>query len=294
MLTYACPAACGEVVEGYVGDQHFLTSYTVDCYNQVSVISKPCPQSYLTHHPKACQALDLLAAAHPQAQGWRQKLGLISQGQIPRGKGMGSSTADVGLAIRAASDAYGLDLSPDDLVRYGVGVEATDTSLYSRTTLMNGQTGRLYGQYDFNFDFSVLVLAPKQGVQTNFQLAKLKAEAQGPKKSLYLTLFTEVIQAYQAKDLAWLADLAWRSAQANQALLTKPLLYDLYGLTSSEGVLGLNIAHTGTVVCLWFDPKRIKLTDLVRQLKTIDPRPYYTRARVFQTCPPGVFHEGGS
>ena len=107
--TVRVPGVCGELVQGMLGKQHFLVTCPIDFYSRVTVelhqgegqVSAPtdCPKSIaavkatLTHLEQ--ETLDaVLTISNP----------------IPRGKGMGSSSADVTGVIAATGLVLGQEL----------------------------------------------------------------------------------------------------------------------------------------------------------------------------------------
>jgi L-threonine kinase len=59
------------------------------------------------------------------------------------------------------------------------------------------------------------------------------------------------------------------SAEVNQAVLPKPLLEELRQATTEAGGLGVNCAHTGTVLGVLFDPTVTSPFPLWKRVSTL-------------------------
>jgi L-threonine kinase len=79
----------------------------------------------------------------------------------------------------------------------------------------------------------------------------------------------------------------------NETILEKQLLHPLKKLTETNGVLGLNIAHTGSIIALWFDETKVSEHELKEYVRAIDTKGYYKQYHVFQTIPGGVRRKEG-
>jgi L-threonine kinase len=294
MTIYQCPSACGELIEGQIGGVNFLSSYTIDCFSQITIEPGQISEIFEGKHSKLCAVIDLLAQAQLLPKDWRSEISLKSSSQIPVGKGLGSSTADLSAGLVAVSDYYKLGLTTADIVDYCVKVEATDHSIYTDTTLMNHVTGEVYYQTPYIFDMSVLVLEPPEMIDTRQSMQAISSHQSEARETIFKRLVEELIEAYKRRDIAWLADIAWTSALLNESVLEKPLLHTFKKLVKVDGVLGLNIAHTGSVIALWFDEARVSAQDLKKQVQALDSDHYYKQFHVYQTVPGGVRRKEGA
>lgn len=293
MTIYQYPSACGELIEGQIDGINFLSSYTINCYSQVILQPGQVTKTFEAKQAKLCSAIDYLAQAALISKNWRSDFTLKSDSQIPIGKGMGSSTADILAGLAAVSDYYRLNLSAAEMTDYCLKVEATDHSAYPQATIMNHVTGEVFAQFPYTFGLSVLVLEPSETVDTRESMHEISLHQSKVKEKEYKRLFKELVEAYEKEDLAWLADIAWTSALLNEQILEKPLLHPLEQLTKKAGVLGLNIAHTGSIIALWFDETKIRAKALKKYVREIDKNHYYKQLSVYHTVPGGIRREEG-
>jgi len=124
--------------------------------------------------------------------------------------------------------------------------------------------------------FSVYLLEPDAVVNTEEVYQDLPGQPRGEDDDLYQGLLQEL----QSPTLSGLANLAVASARRRQAFLEKPYLEDLIGLCDRPGICGLNVAHSGTVVALWFKPEEVEPDTIHGWVDTIDQAQVYTHHQV--------------
>lgn len=293
MTIYQCPSACGELIEGQINGVNFLSSYMINCFNQWMIEPQASTPAQEMKNLKLYKGIDYLAQAGLIPHTWRSEISLRGQAQIPIGKGMGSSTADLSAGLLAVSDYYKLPLEPAEIIEYSTQVEATDHSAYADLTVMNHVTGEVFYQTSVNFKMSVLVLEPATIVDTRRSMHEISLYQSEERTNIYQRLADELVRAFETKDIAWLAEIAWTSALLNEAVLPKPLLQSFKKLLKINGVLGLNIAHTGSVIALWFDETKVSGAELKKRVRAIDRAEYYQHLSIFQTISGGVRRKAG-
>ncbi len=179
------------------------------------------------------------------------------QSNIPQCWGLGSSTADVTAAMRALSHTLGFRLSPEVAAHLAVRAEvaSNSTMLGDHAVLFAHREGLVledFGQalpplevLGFNTD------PTEAGIDTlDFPPARYtwwEVEAFRPLLGL-------LRRAVATQDAPLVGYVASASARLNQRYLPKPYFDDLEKLVERVGALGLQVAHSGTIVGLLFDP----------------------------------------
>ena len=104
--TVRAPGVCGELVQGMLGDAHFLVTCPVDFFAraQVTLGGNGALIDAPGDCPKAAAALRA-TLDHLKCDGMGAQLAISSP--IPRSKGLGSSSADVAATIAATGLALG-------------------------------------------------------------------------------------------------------------------------------------------------------------------------------------------
>ena len=136
------PAACGELIQGQLspGDD-FLLSLPVDLWSKAEVRLTPaCAiiNAYPGHKTKSVKAVRSLLN-HLGLNEWGAHIRIRSN--IPEGKGMASSTADIRAVCEAAANALGIELNPHLLSSLAIHIEPSDSTLYAKPVIFNHRQG---------------------------------------------------------------------------------------------------------------------------------------------------------
>ncbi|MEV1025580.1 hypothetical protein [Streptomyces sp. NPDC050264] len=241
-----------------------------------ALITLPCPlyESHAVFEPADSTGITL-------ADPWRTKarraaeLTLRSLGGVPAGgtltltsnippsRGFGSSTADVVATIGAVHDAAGRRPGPARYAALAVAAEtASDALMYAhRTVLFAHREGTVvedmggplmpltvvgFGTSAHGLGTDTLVLAPAR-----YSVWEIQA---------FRPLLGSLRRALRTGDVALLGRVATASALINQRHLPVPGFSDLLAVAEAAGAAGLQVAHSGDVAGLLFDPAAPDLT----------------------------------
>ncbi len=248
MIYARCPGSCGELIQGWIKGGEKLISYGINCYSHVTIEEGSGDKSNIP--VKAYQMLKKVFRYYgvPQKELASVKLNISSE--IPKGKGMASSTADLAATALAAATLLGKDISESQIGALCVDIEPTDSTLFSQMTLYDPLQGGFEQSYGAYPKGKVLLLEGKQVIDTiAFRRGK------NNRGSLLLRQAPELNKALQMVkegvlkgDLGKIAAGATISAIANQPLLYKAQLEQLLELSLGLGARGINVAHSGSVV----------------------------------------------
>lgn len=218
---------------------------------------------------KARRAAELaLARLHPSCRGGR----LTVSSNIPPRWGLGSSTSDVTAAIRAVAAAFGQNLPAEVVADLSVQAEvASDSTMFDdRAVLFAFRDG--YVIEDFGgrlpplevFGFNTDVTGA--GVDTlNYPLARytrVEVEALRPLVEL-------LRRAVRSQDPRLVGQVASASARINQRYLRMRHYDYLERLVGRVGALGLQVAHSGTVAGLLFDPQAPEVEEQIGHARAL-------------------------
>lgn len=189
--------------------------------------------------------------------GWGGAIRIESN--VPLRWGCGSSTTDVLATIRAVADAFGATLAPEWIARLSVAAEtASDSLMYPperavlfaqrRGSVLRDLGGPLPRVRVLGFNTEV-----DRGVETlslpPCQYSSWEAEAFRPVLGL-------LCRAVEQQDPELLGRVATASAVVMQRHRPKRALAELLRLFREVGALGIQVAHSGTVAGLLFEPER--------------------------------------
>jgi L-threonine kinase len=248
----ALPATCGELVQGALDGVPALVSCPIARFGTARVqLGDPDVWRAPEDAPKAAAAI----RAALEYLG-RPDLGavLALDSDIPRGRGYGSSTADVAGAILAVGEALGRSVTPFEAARLAVGIEPSDSTMFPGLTLFDHRGASFYELLGPAPSLTVLVCDPGGEVDT---LAFNRRDHRDALKRLapqHREAFDLLRQAVARGDVEMLGTAATLSARAHQLILNNPLFDEVLELAESLGALGVCRAHSGTLLGILLSP----------------------------------------
>ena len=219
---------CGELAQGFYRGEPILITCPIEKFSTATVSDNFAGVDGLGLKSRAM--LDKILKRFG-AKDFRFGVRLTSQ--LPRGKGMASSSADLAAVAQAVALSLGKILSPDELGTLCAAIEPTDGIFYSGVVAMNPLTGRLVKQIRAQEKFQIAVFDYGGEVDTlNFN-----------RRSQF-----EFPALADSIDFA----LTEKSALANQTILPKRGLEELMNFAKTLNAVAVNVAHSGTVAGIFF------------------------------------------
>ena len=266
VATARAPGSCGELAQGMSNGDYFLVTCPIDLYSSATVALTPGTGRVNgpPDAPKSRQAV-ALTLAYFGRQDMDARLSLSSP--LPRGKGMASSTADVSAAVAATAAAMNAeaDMSPTMIAKIALQVEPSDGTMLPGIAMLDHKQGTIAKTIgnpppmrvvvlDFGGDVDTLAF---NGVNRDNALERLQPEFE---EALHL-----VVQGIRDGSAEDVGAGATRSAITNQQLLYKPQLDAVLRLAEDVGAVGVNAAHSGTVLGLLFEDDNTLAENAVSQ-----------------------------
>ena len=255
------PGVCGELAQGMLEQHYFLVTCPIDFFAriQVEIFQNGPGIEAPANCPKAAHALeatlDLLGRKDLSAR-------LSISNPIPRGKGMGSSSADVAATIAATGMALDQELAPEQVAEIALAVEPTDGIMFPGIALFDHRDGCIIESLGPPPPMEIVALDFGGTVDT-LEFNKVD------RRPLWQSLRKETDEALRlvragitAGDPAIVGRGASISAQASLEVLPKPRLSDVMAFAEEVGAVGINVAHSGTIIGILLDarPRRGKST----------------------------------
>ncbi|MEC5317834.1 GHMP kinase [Brenneria populi subsp. brevivirga] len=285
MAEARCPASCGELIQGWILGGEKLISCPVDWFCSVSITDgKPG----LNERPRMRQMLESVLLRFGCPADAARGLRIDFSSTIPVAKGMASSTADIAATALAAARHLGGTLDETALAALCVRLEPTDSTLFRRLTLFDHQTAATAIACDWRPDIDILLLESPQTLNTADYHRRDRRRAllqQADRLERAWRLFRS---AAAAQDRHRLGDACTLSAIASQQTLIKPAFNDLLDVVEANGLYGLNVAHSGSVVGLLLDRRRHDVEKVCRQLHRRGITRYYPRQYLLSMVAGGV------
>ncbi|MCH4217673.1 MAG: GHMP kinase [Megasphaera sp.] len=258
-LTVRVPGSCGELVQGYWQGRPFLITCPIGLYTTVTVSNSCHEQTELGY--KSRRALQAVLDYLGQRQ-FPFHLRLTSQ--LPKGKGMASSSADMSAVMIAVAAAFGRELQEAEIASLAASIEPTDGVFCQGLVAMEHCTGRIFHRYDTVPPMAIAVFDTGGTVDTVAFHACHDGSlhhADGAAAQAFRLLNTSLT----AQTLGRAATM---SSLANQPVLYKPDLAHLVAMCDGLGAAGVCSAHSGTVLGVLFPPLTAA-RDMARAVDTI-------------------------
>lgn len=252
------PGTCGELVQGTIDGLPFLVTCPIAVYARVRVWLVPGGAGLVSipASPKVEEAVRRTAAfilrdVSPPLGGF-----IAVDSPLPRGKGMASSSAEIAAACLAVARALGASLNAGEIARLALSIEPSDGVMFRGIVQLDHVGGRLCRWIGDPLPLDVLVLDLGGEVDTvAFNTRPDLPRLNRAKEPLVREALRLVEEGFKRHDPALIGKGATLSALAHQQVLPKHLLPEALDLASHLGAVGMNIAHSGTVVGLLFDAR---------------------------------------
>ncbi|WP_313990472.1 GHMP kinase [uncultured Selenomonas sp.] len=242
------PASCGELVEGVLHGTPFLVTAPISMY-AVATVS----DAFTGMHGLGEKAQEALRRTLEYIGRGEMPYGIRLVSNIPQGKGMASSSADIAAVSYAAARACGRVLTGQEMMDIAIAIEPSDGIAFAGLSYVSHTTGELFGQYH-NVPLLGISIFDVGGAVDTISYYRSKGN-QGSQDEAYRTLLDTVDQAFRTdgyRQAMLLGQAATASARLNQPHLEKPRLDAFITATQDKGSVGVLVAHSGTVVgVLW-------------------------------------------
>ncbi|ACC76427.1 GHMP kinase [Paraburkholderia caribensis] len=182
---------------------------------------------------------------------------------IPVARGMGSSTADVVASILAVLESLDVQLPPGDVIQIAVSAEtACDSTIFSQQAVLFAQRDGIvlesFRKSIPPIDFISVTADTEQTVDTlDLHLPQYNPE----EVETFRPIRALLRKAIDTSDINLLGRVATASTWLNQRFLRKPRLFDIAEIGARHGAVGIQIAHSGTVIGVMFDPAKERTTE---------------------------------
>lgn len=248
-LQVGVPGSCGELIQGTLQGVPFLVTCPVNIYTIVTVTDDGTQQLRgLGRKARLAlsRTLEYLGCD-------KFPFSLQLDSEIPIGKGMASSSADIAAVAIAAATALEKKLTPAEISRLAAGIEPTDGVFFPGIVRMNQMTGECLEElgelpalkiaaFDCGGFVDTLAFHERQDLADLNRQNELRV--------------AEAISWLMRGSAEAIAAAATQSALANQTILKKQYLEQIIVDVKKQGALGVNVAHSGTVIGVLFAPDK--------------------------------------
>lgn len=283
-VTASCPGSCGELIQGWLGDSQKLVSYGIDRFSRATLCSEGTSEG---NKPKAEEALRQTLGRLGLPREEAAKLVLEIDSELPVAKGMASSTADIAATCQAVAAYYGQSISREDILGICLSIERTDSILFPTLTLFEQKNGSVRESSGWAPHFYVIVLEPEATLATDVFHSAENDRLFYQQRGHFAEVYRHYQQAVKEKSLAKLGEAAMQSAVLNQEILPKPYFAELLKLQQSHQWLGINVAHSGSVVGVMIETQA-EIPAAIAAIQHSELSRWYSTVRVHESCYQGV------
>lgn len=252
-----CPGTCGEWIQGAKGGTPFLIDCPINRYVELETYCVTLPGKENSEwqispqKTKTEKALMLLA----------QHIGLNFKGtvkfhsELPVGKGMASSSADLSAAMASVLTSLGHSWKPEDLAEIALTIEPSDPVMFPGIIEFAHQDGKYMHKLGSNAKAHLLLLDWGGVIDTQRfnTLSELRFHYRKNESKIQkaLQIFYEGIEHFDLEKLAYASTI---SAQCNQEINPKPLTEEFTHFVQRMNGFGILTAHSGTITAGIFPP----------------------------------------
>ncbi len=247
-----CPASCGEFVQGILDNEEYLSSYAIDMFSIVTLEEK---KEDINLGPKKSRiAIEKVFERFNIPKEDSKNISLNIESKIPVGKGMASSTADIGATIKATLSMIGETLEREEISLIASQIEPTDSILLYKNSIFNPMNANIKKYLHPLNNARVIILEPDEILKTseirnNPNYLDIKLE----NKSIIEESFKLLEVGLRDKNLELVGKACTLSSLANENIHKKPYLDEIIKLSNEVKSYGVNIAHSGTVIGILID-----------------------------------------
>lgn len=255
----SAPATCGELAQGMLDGTPVMVTCPIDLFSIATVeLSEGAgrvhgPSTSSKASGAVAQTLAFLGRDDMDAR-------LRLESQVPRKKGMASSTADVAAAIGATAAALKSQIEVRRQAELALAIEPSDGVMLPGVALFDHRSGRIARSLGQPPSMRVLVLEFSGVVDTEgFNAVDRDAELRR-QEARFGEALALITAGLESGDEELIGRGATQSALAHQTVLPKPQLPTVLALSRAAGAVGVNVAHSGTVMGLLFSDDTERVT----------------------------------
>ena len=270
-----CPASCGEFVQGVLDSEEYLSSYAINLFSVATL--EEGKEVIHTGPKKSRRAMELVFEKFGIPVDESKKISLNINSQIPIGKGMASSTADIGATIKATLSMLDKTLTGEEISKLAVKIEATDSLLLNRHSIFNPLTADIKKYLGTIDNARVVILEPDDILDTkSIRMTPNYRKYKMQNKEIIKTAFDLLDEGLAKKDLNLVGKACTYSGLANENIHKKPFLKEIIEVSDKFGGYGVNIAHSGTVIGILID-KEMDDKRIIQYLRDVEISKYYKK-----------------
>lgn len=245
-FTVSYPGSFGEVLQGRINKKDLLLSCPVDIYTKVRVFECINSEKKFDNKKSATFLRNVLRLWDYEAH--YKNLDIEINSQIPYGKGLASSTADLCAVYYCLLKLFNKEFNEQELIEECIKIEPTDSIIFKKMTLFDYKSGLYKKPMGDYLNYNILAFEGNKVVDTvefnNKNLIPL---------SDVDDLLPILSEAIKEKNLEKLAYVSTESIVRNQKRLYYEFLQEVVNIKNKTAGLGIIGAHSGSVLGIIYE-----------------------------------------
>ncbi|PID44589.1 MAG: hypothetical protein CSB47_10935 [Proteobacteria bacterium] len=239
-------ASFGEIVQGRLSTgEDFLVTLPIELWSKcrLSVQPRNSQHQIITPWPKARQLAELLLDKLASQESL--SVTLEFDRNIPVGKGLSSSTADLLAIIRSFQMAFQFTMSQAETSKLLVQIEAHDPLHYDNCVVYNHRQGQLLNTLHYTPNYHIIGI--DQGGELSSEAYNANLQYGYSDLQQYDALYQALLTAFERQDDLAIAHCATQSAMLHAKRTHNIFLNEVLAYSEQHpAVMGVVATHSGT------------------------------------------------
>jgi uncharacterized protein involved in propanediol utilization len=259
----------GELLQGVLLEENldFLVTFPIQAFSRATFVPEP-GGNVVTVQPAGKVKSRLMAQIIVEHFGLQCGGLLTLQSDLPEGKGLASSSADLVATARALAAAFQLDIPVELLQSFMRQIEPSDGVMYPGVVAFYHRKVELR-QYIGQLPALTVVSIDEGGQVDTIEFNRIPKPFNDAEKREYRQLLDELDRAIREQDVRAIGRVSTRSAALNQKLRPKQRLGDVGMVAQDVGALGVAVAHSGTCLGVLLSPEEPDYADKLARTREL-------------------------
>ncbi len=253
-MQFSAHGSFGELLQGraqlpnQTQPQDFLFTLPIQLYSTAKLELNSNAQGlqiYPEDKPKLVKLLQLVIDHYLIDLSNNNNTTIGIKSDIPHGKGLAGSSADLHALLQALSYLFKKSITPVEAYNFLCQIEPSDAIIHRQITACLHKQGKVLKQYEFLPELTIIALDEGNEIDTLAYNSKL--EFSRGELEEYKKLFIELDQALTTKDLTQIGQITTKSALMNQQRNCKTQLEALCQIAKKYKTLGVATTHSGSM-----------------------------------------------
>lgn len=261
------PGSCGELVQGVIDEMPFLVTCPINRFARAEAVLAASKTAIDPVKSKAKNALITTC----KKLGIKDNIKVSLYSELLEGKGMSSSSADIAAVCYATARSCNKTINDEEVAQIAAAIEPTDGVFCPGIVKFNHINGEILKYLGEPPPVKIVIFDCGGSVDTILFNQRNELPALNKQKEKMVSkAFSLVEYGIEYNDIEALGKGSTLSALANQNILYKPQLEEIWSIAQMYGAVGINIAHSGTLIGAIFpiDSEKDKLNGCVDKVKT--------------------------